>query len=62
MHIRRNVLIYFTEDAKNEVYEKFAKSLKDGGILFIGSTEQVTDYKSMGYKRRYSFYYEKGQE
>ena len=62
MIVCRNVLIYFTEDAKNEVYEKFAKSLKDGGILFIGSTEQVTDYKSMGYKRRYSFYYEKGQE
>ena len=55
----RNVLIYFTDEAKNEVYEKFAKALKDGGILFIGSTEQVTDYKSMGYKRRYSFYYEK---
>ena len=62
MIVCRNVLIYFTEEAKNEVYEKFAKSLKDGGILFIGSTEQVTDYKGMGYKRRYSFYYEKSQE
>ena len=62
MIVCRNVLIYFTEEAKNEVYEKFAKALKDGGILFIGSTEQVTDYKGMGYKRRYSFYYEKGQE
>lgn len=61
MIVCRNVLIYFTDEAKNSVYAGFAKSLKDGGILFIGSTEQVTEYKSMGYKRRYSFYYEKGE-
>lgn len=57
----RNVLIYFTDEAKDNVYMKFAKSLKNTGILFIGSTEQVTGYKDMGYKRRYSFYYEKVQ-
>lgn len=57
----RNVLIYFTEEAKDEVFRKFAKSLKVGGILFIGSTEQIMDYKDMGYTRRNSFYYEKVQ-
>ncbi len=55
----RNVLIYFTDDAKHDVYVKFAKALKPGGILFIGSTEQVSDYKDIGYSRRYSFFYEK---
>ena len=55
----RNVLIYFTDEAKHDVYEKFSQSLVEGGILFIGSTEQVMDYKTMDYKRRYSFYYEK---
>ena len=50
---------YFTDEAKTEVYDKFCKSLRTGGILFIGSTEQVIDYKELGYKRRYSFYYEK---
>ena len=50
---------YFTDEAKTEVYDKFAKSLKKGGILFIGSTEQVIEYKELGYSRRYSFYYEK---
>lgn len=59
MIVCRNVLIYFTDEAKTEVYDKFAKSLKPGGILFIGSTEQVLEYKELGYKRRYSFYYEK---
>ena len=59
MIVCRNVLIYFTDEAKDEVYDKFAKSLRTGGILFIGSTEQVIDYKELGYKRRYSFYYER---
>ena len=62
MIVCRNVLIYFTDEAKRDVYVKFARSLKDGGILFIGSTEQVADYKQIGYKRRYSFYYEKDTE
>jgi len=57
----RNVLIYFTEEAKDEVFRKFSKSLKKGGILFIGSTEQIMNYKEMSYIRRNSFYYEKGE-
>ncbi len=59
MIVCRNVLIYFTEEAKHEVYKKFNDSLVDDGILFIGSTEQIMDYKSIGYKRRSSFYYQK---
>lgn len=55
----RNVLIYFTEEAKEDVFRKFYASLKPGGVLFIGSTEQITDYKGMGYTRKSSFYYEK---
>jgi len=55
----RNVLIYFTEEAKDEVFKKFAASLKKGGFLFIGSTEQIMNYKEMGYLRKSSFYYEK---
>ncbi len=59
MIVCRNVLIYFTDEAKTEVYGKFCKALRPGGILFIGSTEQVIEYKELGYKRRYSFYYQK---
>ncbi len=55
----RNVLIYFTEEAKDEVFVKFHKSLANGGILFIGSTEQIINHKDMGYDRKNSFYYEK---
>lgn len=55
----RNVLIYFTEEAKDEVFAKFQKSLKPGGVLFIGSTEQIINYKDLGYTRKSSFFYEK---
>ena len=58
----RNVLIYFTEEAKDEVFRKFQKSIKPGGFLFIGSTEQIINYKEIGYERRNSFFYEKPQQ
>lgn len=55
----RNVLIYFTEEAKDEVFRKFQKALAPGGILFIGSTEQIINHKDVGFERKNSFYYEK---
>ena len=55
----RNVLIYFTEEAKDEVFEKYYNSLAPNGVLFIGSTEQILRYKEMGYKRMDSFFYRK---
>lgn len=57
----RNVLIYFTDEAKDEVYKKFYEALKPGGILFIGSTEQIIGYKEIGYERLSSFFYLKPQ-
>lgn len=59
MIVCRNVLIYFTEEAKDEVFRKFYQSLRPGGILFIGSTEQIINHKDMGYERKNSFYYER---
>lgn len=53
----RNVLIYFTEEAKEDIYRKFERALKPGGILFIGSTEQIINYKEIGYERKNSFFY-----
>lgn len=55
----RNVLIYFTEEAKEEVFRKFNRSLAPGGVLFIGSTEQIVNYKEIGYERKNSFFYER---
>lgn len=55
----RNVLIYFTEEAKNEIYGKFSKSMVNNGILFIGSTEQIVQYRDFNFQRHSAFFYEK---
>ena len=55
----RNVLIYFTEEAKGVLFEKFYESLAPGGILFLGATEQMMNYKQIGYDRLESFFFEK---
>lgn len=55
----RNVLIYFTDEAKDEVFRKFYSALATGGVLFIGSTEQIINHRDMGYQRKDSFFYEK---
>ena len=59
MIVCRNVLIYFTEEAKDEVFRKFYRSLASKGILFIGRTEQRISYQEMGYDRKSSFFYQK---
>lgn len=53
----RNVLIYFTDEAKDEIYHKFNASLKPGGILFLGSTEQIIQPAKFGFKPISSFFY-----
>ncbi len=59
MIVCRNVLIYFTDEAKDEVFRKFYQSLASGGMLFIGSTEQIINHKDIGYQRASSFFYGK---
>lgn len=55
----RNVLIYFTEEAKEFIYSKFNQSLKQDGVLFVGSTEQIIQPVSLGYQSMKSFFYKK---
>lgn len=55
----RNVLIYFTEEAKNMVYRRFFNSLVSGGLFFSGSSEQIINYKEIGFIRKNAVYYQK---
>lgn len=55
----RNVLIYFTEETKRELYHKFNKALRPGGILFVGSTEQIFNPASYGFDTEDTFFYRK---
>ncbi|WP_223702046.1 CheR family methyltransferase [Sutcliffiella deserti] len=55
----RNVLIYFTEEAKVQLYHKFSDALKKGGILFVGSTEQIFQPAKYGFEVLDTFFYKK---
>ena len=55
----RNVVIYFTEEAKEKLYTDFYNSLTPGGVLFIGSTERIHNFKEIGYNLTSSFFYQK---
>ena len=58
----RNVVIYFTEEAKHDIYYKFNKSLVNGGCLFVGNTEQIINHKDLGYDFDQLFFYRKVKE
>lgn len=53
----RNVVIYFTDEAKIKVYTGFFNSLKTGGCLFVGGTERIHNYKAIGFDNPYPFFY-----
>ena len=55
----RNVMIYFTEEAKKEIYQKFNASLKKDGLLFVGSTEQIISPGNIGFASFKSFFYKR---
>lgn len=59
MIVCRNVVIYFTDEAKDEVYTKFHNTLVKDGILFIGNTEQIVHAKEIGFGSLDSFFYVK---
>jgi len=40
----RNVLIYFSNENKAAIMDKFAKSLQHDGVLVLGASETVTNY------------------
>ena len=44
----RNVVIYFTAESKEFLYEKFSKALRPGGVLFVGGTEIISGPTKFG--------------
>ncbi|MBP2256381.1 CheR family methyltransferase [Virgibacillus alimentarius] len=55
----RNVLIYFTDEAKESIYHKFSSVLAPSGILFIGSTEQIFNPQKYHLSLLETFFYQK---
>ena len=55
----RNVVIYFKNDIKNVIFKRFNESLKKGGLLFVGATESIYNYKEYGFEKVSTFIYRK---
>lgn len=55
----RNVIIYFKNDVKMEIFKKFSNSLKKGGMLFVGATESIYNYKDFQLEKVSTFIYKK---
>lgn len=55
----RNVVIYFKPETKNRIYEKFAKAMNKGGLLFVGATESIYNYRDFGFEKSSTFIYKK---
>lgn len=53
----RNVIIYFTETAKQEIFAKLAASLVPGGYLLVGSTETIFQPARYGLRAAAPFLY-----
>lgn len=57
--ICRNVLIYFTDWAKDKIYQHFSESLRQNGVLFVGSTEQIFNPNKYNLSLIDTFFYQK---
>jgi chemotaxis protein methyltransferase CheR len=55
----RNVVIYFTDDAKERLYARFRQALKPGGVLFVGGTERIFNFRELGFETSLPFFYQR---
>jgi chemotaxis protein methyltransferase CheR len=55
----RNVVIYFTAEAKELLYAKFSEALRPGGILFLGGTEIISGPIKYGFQNTGVSFYRK---
>jgi chemotaxis protein methyltransferase CheR len=46
----RNVVIYFTEEATQQIYAGFTGALRPGGYLFVGGSELISRSRDLGLK------------
>jgi len=55
----RNVVIYFTDEAKDSLYRRFYEALRPGGILFVGGTERIIGSREIGFETPQTFFYQR---
>lgn len=58
----RNVMIYFADAAKERLYRQFHDALRPGGVLFVGSTEQIFSPHRYDFVLEAPFFYRRATE
>ena len=53
----RNVVIYFTDEAKEALFRRFREALMPSGTLFVGGTERIFNYREIGLDTTLPFFY-----
>ncbi|MBS1701175.1 MAG: protein-glutamate O-methyltransferase CheR [Armatimonadetes bacterium] len=60
--ICRNVLIYFVDEAKDQIFQRFYNALRPGGYLFLGSSERIYNTREIGFECPRPYFYKKPSE
>lgn len=55
----RNVVIYFNNEARTNVYKKIIESIVPGGLFFVGATESISNPRELGLEKISTFLYQK---
>jgi len=58
----RNVVIYFTNEAKDKIYRNFCASLNEHGVLFVGGAESILNARELGFCVKTPFFYAKSTD
>lgn len=58
----RNVTIYFTSEVQDKLYRQFYQALASGGVLFIGATESIFQYREIGFEKIAPWFYRRPEE
>jgi chemotaxis protein methyltransferase CheR len=55
----RNVVIYFNDEAKKILFDRFARAIRTGGYLLVGSTERIVNSADIGLQSNRPFFYKR---
>ena len=58
----RNVQIYFTREAQDRLNTGFQRALVPGGVLFVGASESILNYREIGFEKVGTCFYRKVQD
>lgn len=53
------MVIYFNDEAKKILFDRFARAIRPGGYLLVGSTERIVNSADIGLQSNRPFFYKR---